>query len=46
MFEGQIMGEILDGDIRKIGLMMTGTRLEDIPDEDPAAVSQAETPEK
>lgn len=27
------MGEVRDGDIRKIGLMMTGTRLEDIPDE-------------
>ncbi|HOG61656.1 MAG TPA: ATP-binding cassette domain-containing protein, partial [Flexilinea sp.] len=33
MYEGQIMGEVRDGDIRKIGLMMTGTRLEDIPDE-------------
>ncbi|HOG21410.1 MAG TPA: ABC transporter ATP-binding protein [Flexilinea sp.] len=33
IYEGQIMGEVHDGDIRKIGLMMTGTRLEDIPDE-------------
>lgn len=33
MFEGKIMGEVTDGDIRKIGLMMTGTRLEDIPEE-------------
>lgn len=37
MFEGRIMGEVTDGDVRKIGLMMTGTRLEDIPDEEPQA---------
>lgn len=30
IYEGQIMGEVLDGDIEKIGLMMTGSRLEDI----------------
>jgi ABC-type uncharacterized transport system ATPase subunit len=30
IYEGQIMGETRDGDIEKIGLMMTGTRLEDI----------------
>ena len=33
MYEGQIMGEVDDGDIEKIGLMMTGTRLEDIKEE-------------
>jgi simple sugar transport system ATP-binding protein len=27
IYEGQIMGEVLDNDIEKIGLMMTGTRL-------------------
>ena len=42
MFEGQIMGEITDGDIRKIGLMMTGTRLEDIPEEEPQTEKSAE----
>ena len=42
MFEGQIMGEVTDGDIRKIGLMMTGTRLEDIPEEEPQAEKSAE----
>lgn len=26
IYEGQIMGEVLDGDVEKIGLMMTGTR--------------------
>lgn len=30
IYEGQIMGEVLDGDIDKIGQMMTGTRLEQI----------------
>ena len=30
IYEGRIMGEISNGDIRKIGLMMTGTKLEDI----------------
>ena len=30
IYEGQIMGEVKDGDIEKIGLMMTGTKLEDI----------------
>jgi general nucleoside transport system ATP-binding protein len=30
IYEGQIMGEVTDGDIEKIGLMMTGTRLEAI----------------
>lgn len=30
IYEGQIMGEVKDGDIEKIGLMMTGTRMEDI----------------
>jgi general nucleoside transport system ATP-binding protein len=28
IYDGQIMGEVLDGDIEKIGMMMTGTRLE------------------
>lgn len=28
IYEGEIMGEVLDGDIEKIGQMMTGTRLE------------------
>ena len=42
MFEGQIMGEVADGDIRKIGLMMTGTRLEDIPEEEPQTEKSAE----
>jgi simple sugar transport system ATP-binding protein len=30
IYEGEIMGEIADGDIEKIGLMMTGTRLDQI----------------
>lgn len=30
IYEGKIMGEVLDGDIEKIGLMMTGTPLEKI----------------
>ena len=30
IYEGEIMGEVKDGDIEKIGLMMTGTRLEEI----------------
>lgn len=30
IYEGEIMGEIADGDITKIGMMMTGTRLEEI----------------
>lgn len=30
IYEGKIMGEVTDGDIRKIGLMMTGTPLENI----------------
>ncbi len=30
IYEGEIMGEVLDGDIEKIGQMMTGTRLEEI----------------
>jgi len=30
IYEGKIMGEVLDGDIDKIGQMMTGTRLEQI----------------
>jgi simple sugar transport system ATP-binding protein len=30
IYEGEIMGEITDGDIDKIGQMMTGTRLEQI----------------
>ena len=30
IYEGEIMGEISDGDINKIGQMMTGTKLEDI----------------
>jgi ABC-type uncharacterized transport system ATPase subunit len=30
IYEGEIMGEVLDGDIDKIGQMMTGTRLEQI----------------
>jgi ABC-type uncharacterized transport system ATPase subunit len=30
MYEGQIMGEVNDGDIDKIGQMMTGSRLEQI----------------
>ncbi len=30
IYEGKIMGEVTDGDIRKIGLMMTGTPLEKI----------------
>ncbi|MCJ7733454.1 MAG: ABC transporter ATP-binding protein [Anaerolineales bacterium] len=32
IYEGEIMGEIADGDIGKIGQMMTGTRLEQIKD--------------
>jgi simple sugar transport system ATP-binding protein len=28
IYEGEIMGEVNDGDIEKIGLMMTGTRPE------------------
>jgi simple sugar transport system ATP-binding protein len=30
IYEGKIMGEVTDGDIRKIGLLMTGTPLEKI----------------
>jgi general nucleoside transport system ATP-binding protein len=30
IYEGKIMGEVMDGDIEKIGLMMTGTPLEQI----------------
>lgn len=30
IYEGQVMGETRDGDVEKIGLMMIGTRLEDI----------------
>jgi simple sugar transport system ATP-binding protein len=30
IYEGEIMGEVIDGDIDKIGQMMTGTRLEEI----------------
>jgi general nucleoside transport system ATP-binding protein len=30
MYEGQIMGEVTDGDIEEIGQMMTGSRLEQI----------------
>jgi len=30
IYEGEIMGEVADGDIEKIGLMMTGVRLEQI----------------
>lgn len=30
IYEGQIMGEVMDGDIEKIGLMMTGVRQEQI----------------
>ena len=30
IYEGKIMGEVLDGDIEKIGMMMTGTPMEDI----------------
>jgi simple sugar transport system ATP-binding protein len=30
IYEGEIMGEVTDGDIDKIGQMMTGTRLADI----------------
>jgi simple sugar transport system ATP-binding protein len=30
MYEGQIMGEVADKDLEKIGLMMTGTRLDQL----------------
>ena len=30
IYEGKIMGEVTDGNVDKIGLMMTGTRQEDI----------------
>lgn len=30
IYEGEVMGEVTDGDIEKIGLMMTGSRLEEI----------------
>lgn len=33
LYDGQIMGEVTDGDIEKIGRMMTGTRLEQIQSE-------------
>lgn len=33
IYEGKIMGEVTDGDIRKIGLMMTGTPMEKIGEE-------------
>ncbi len=32
IYEGQIMGEVTDGSIEKIGMMMTGTRLEHLED--------------
>jgi simple sugar transport system ATP-binding protein len=28
IYDGQILGEVLDGDIEKIGMMMTGTHLD------------------
>ncbi len=31
IYEGQIMGEVTDGNLEAIGLMMTGTRLENAP---------------
>lgn len=31
IYEGKIMGEVVDGDIEKIGLMMTGTPIEKMP---------------
>ena len=30
IYEGEIMGEVVNGELEKIGLMMTGTRLEEI----------------
>lgn len=30
LYEGNVMGEVMDGDIEKIGQMMTGFRIEDI----------------
>jgi simple sugar transport system ATP-binding protein len=30
IYEGEIMGQVLDGDLEEIGQMMTGTRLEQI----------------
>jgi simple sugar transport system ATP-binding protein len=30
IYEGRIMGEVLDGDIEKIGMMMTGTQMDQI----------------
>lgn len=30
IYEGEIMGEVMDADVDKIGLMMTGTRAEDL----------------
>lgn len=30
IYEGQMMGEVVDKDVEKVGLMMTGTRLEQI----------------
>ncbi|MCE1253848.1 MAG: heme ABC transporter ATP-binding protein, partial [Anaerolineae bacterium] len=30
IYEGKIMGEVSDGNVEKIGLMMTGTPLEEI----------------
>jgi ABC-type uncharacterized transport system ATPase subunit len=30
IYEGEIMGEVADGDIDKIGQMMTGSRLEQV----------------
>jgi ABC-type uncharacterized transport system ATPase subunit len=33
IYEGKIMGEVQDGDINKIGLMMTGTPQEQIESE-------------
>jgi len=30
LYEGNVMGEVMDGDIEKIGQMMTGVRIEDI----------------
>jgi ABC-type sugar transport system ATPase subunit len=33
IYEGQMMGEVSDKDIEKIGLMMTGTHMEQIQSE-------------
>jgi simple sugar transport system ATP-binding protein len=44
IYEGEIMGEVNDKDIEKIGMMMTGTRLDQIHPEHPGASTETSHP--